>query len=236
MLDFFLEYIEKVSPIKLEIYKNLISYCEEMLSISILPNIELDTLLGSSGQIILEQEDADSVEKLWLTTFKNELEKVGIGLEDDFSLKDLELVIEGLVTYCNLDQGQKLDYVSILENDEPNEAIANLLSQILTISPFRFLEFLDITEEFLLQLREEVEENIEEVDEPLTLQDFVKRFRKNELDLLEDLDIELPSPIKVDKINIISIINKSSMELEKKEMILKKYYNFTEIELKLLEG
>ena len=236
MLDFFLEYIEKVSPIKLEIYKNLISYCEEMLSISILPNIELDTLLGSSGQIILEQEDADSVEKLWLTTFKNELEKVGIGLEDDFSLKDLELVIEGLVTYCNLEQGQKLDYVSILENDEPNEAIANLLSQILTISPFRFLEFLDITEEFLLQLREEVEENIEEVDEPLTLQDFVKRFRKNELDLLEDLDIELPSPIKVDKINIISIINKSSMELEKKEMILKKYYNFTEIELKLLEG
>lgn len=236
MLDFFLEYIEKVSPIKLEIYKNLISYCEEMLSISILPNIELDTLLGSSGQIILEQEDADSVEKLWLTTFKNELEKVGIGLEDDFSLKDLELVIEGLVTYCNLEQGQKLDYVSILENDEPNEAIANLLSQILTISPFRFLEFLDITEEFLLQLREEVEENIEEVDEPLTLQDFVKRFRKNELDLLEDLDIELPSPIKVDKINIISIINKSSMEIEKKEMILKKYYNFTEIELKLLEG
>lgn len=236
MLDFFLEYIEKVSPIKLEIYKNLISYCEEMLSISILPNIELDTLLGSSGQIILEQEDADSVEKLWLTTFKNELEKVGIGLEDDFSLKDLELVIEGLVTYCNLEQGQKLDYVSILENDEPNEAIANLLSQILTISPFRFLEFLDITEEFLLQLREEVEENIEEVDEPLTLQDFVKRFRKNELDLLEDLDMELPSPIKVDKINIISIINKSSMEIEKKEMILKKYYNFTEIELKLLEG
>ena len=234
MLDFFLEYVEKVSPIKLETYKNIIQYATDMMGISILPNIDVDTLVGSSNEIILQQEDMDSVEKLWLLTFREELEKVGVGFEDDFSIKDLENVLEGLVTYCGLEDGQKLDFSSILENDEPNEAVANLLSKILTISPFVFLEYLDISEEFLLTLRDTIEENVEEFEEPNTLQEFIKRYRKNELDLLEDLDIELPSPLKVDKPNIISIFGNSGIDKEKKHALLIRYYNFTEIELNAL--
>lgn len=229
--DVFLEIVEKTSESKKAMYENILNYIYEMYDISILPNIAVDDLLDQTCNILIERAELDDVEVHWLKVILEQLEIKGVVLTD-CSLKDVELFLEGIITFCNLEKEQKMDYKDILEIDDPNEAIANILSKILTLSPFKFLDFLDIQEEFINELKSTYEVE-EEIQEPTTLLEFVKQYDKRNLNLLENVSINLPSPSNFIKEQIPSICNKDEYLVNNKDIrntILEKYYGFTKLE------